>query len=103
MTTHGIPGKGKVPETGRVYLNCKHLQKVSLVVDGENFHFSLLKSLVHKGARAGELGGCVCAHELLLEAGASVVGLRFAAGGALRRRRGPGACAAARGGTCHRR
>ena len=68
MTTHGIPGKYKVPETGRVYLNCKHLQKVSLVVDGENFHFSLLKSLVHKGARAGELGGCVCAHELLLEA-----------------------------------
>lgn len=68
MTTHGIPGEYKVPETGRVYLNSKHLLKVCLVVNGENIHFSSLKSLVHKGARAGELGGCVCAHELLLEA-----------------------------------
>jgi len=68
MTTPAIPDKFKVPETRRVYLNCKHLQKVCLVVDGMKYHFSLLTSLVHKGARAGELGGCVCAHELLLEA-----------------------------------
>jgi len=67
MTARGIPDKYKVPVTG-AFLNCRHGQKASVVVDGKNYHLSLLKSLVHKGARAGELGGCVCAHELLLEA-----------------------------------
>lgn len=67
MTTQDIPDEFKVPMTG-VYLNCKDLRKASIVVNGKKFHFSSLKSLVHKGARAGELGGCVCAHELLLEA-----------------------------------
>lgn len=67
MTTLDILDEYKVPVTG-ARLNCRHHQKASLVVDGISIHLSLLKSLVHKGARMGELGYCVCAFELLLEA-----------------------------------